>query len=41
MNSRKIFAYCVTEHWHGLPREAVEAPTLEISESHLDMVLDN
>jgi len=29
----------VPEHWHRLPREAVESPSLEILKSQLDMVL--
>ncbi|KAK4831874.1 hypothetical protein QYF61_019886 [Mycteria americana] len=31
----------VTEHWHRLPREVVESPSLEIFENHLDTVLSN
>jgi len=31
----------VTEHWHKLPTEAVESPSLEIFISCLDMVLGN
>lgn len=29
----------VTDHWQGLPRVAVDSPSLEIFKSHLDMVL--
>lgn len=39
-NTRQHFlAVQVTEHWHWLPREAVQPPALEIFESHLDVVL--
>ena len=31
----------MTEHWDRLPREAVEAPSLEIFTSRLDTVLGN
>jgi len=31
----------VTEHWHRLPREVMESPSLEVFTSHLDMVLDS
>ncbi|KFV88637.1 hypothetical protein N308_03532, partial [Struthio camelus australis] len=31
----------VTEHWHRLPREAVESPSLEIFKTHLDVILGN
>ena len=31
----------VTEHWHRLPREVVESPSLQILRSWLDMVLSN
>jgi len=29
----------MTEHWHRLPREAVEYPLLEIFKIHLDTYL--
>lgn len=38
LNNRKQF---VTEHWPKVPRKAVESPSLEIFNSHLDMVLGN
>ena len=31
----------VTEHWHKLPREVVESPSLEILKTQLDDVLSN
>ncbi|KGL83760.1 hypothetical protein N309_09967, partial [Tinamus guttatus] len=40
MNLRKIFLTVrVTEHWNRLPREVVEAPSLEIFKTCLDAVL--
>ena len=29
----------ISEHWHRLPREVVESPSLEIFKTHLDKVL--
>jgi len=40
LNMRKNnFTVRVTEHWHRLPREAVESPSLEILKTLLDKVL--
>ncbi|KFV79884.1 hypothetical protein N308_05341, partial [Struthio camelus australis] len=40
LNLRKnFFPVRVTEHWNRLPREAVEAPSLEIFKTHLDVIL--
>jgi len=40
LNTRKnFFPLRVTEHWHRLPREVAESPSLEIIKTHLDKVL--
>jgi len=40
LNTRKnFFPLRVTEPWPRLPREAVESPSLEIFQTHLDAVL--
>ena len=39
LNPRKNFPLRVTEPWPRLPREAVESPSLEIFQTHLDVVL--
>ncbi|KAK4832569.1 hypothetical protein QYF61_024187 [Mycteria americana] len=42
LNIRKhLFTVRVTKHWHRLPKEVVECPTLETFKRHLDMVLDS
>jgi len=40
LNMRKnFFTQRVTEHWHRLPREVVESPSLEIFKTRLNAVL--
>ncbi|KFV74357.1 hypothetical protein N308_07999, partial [Struthio camelus australis] len=42
LNLRKnFFTVRVPEHWHRLPREAVESPSLEIFKTRLDVILGN
>ena len=42
LNIRKhFFTVRVSEHWHRLPSEVVESPSLEIFKSLLDMGLGN
>ncbi|GAB0182555.1 hypothetical protein GRJ2_000720800 [Grus japonensis] len=41
LNMRKNFTVRVTEHWHRLPREVVESPSLKIFKTHLDVILCN
>ncbi|KAK4816345.1 hypothetical protein QYF61_015659 [Mycteria americana] len=38
---KNFFTVRVTEHWHRLPREVVESPSLEIFKSCLGAVLGN
>jgi len=42
LNSRKhFFTVHVIKHWHILPREVVQFPSLQICKIHLEMVLGN
>jgi len=38
---KKFFTIRVVKHWHRLPREAVEAPSLETFKVRLDRALSN
>ncbi|KFZ68930.1 hypothetical protein N338_12608, partial [Podiceps cristatus] len=38
---KKFFTMRVVRHWHRLPREAVDAPSLEVFKARLDEALSN
>ncbi|KFO55744.1 hypothetical protein N302_01111, partial [Corvus brachyrhynchos] len=38
---KKFFTVRVVRHWHRLPREAVDAPSLEVFKTRLDGALRN
>ncbi|GAB0175514.1 hypothetical protein GRJ2_000016600 [Grus japonensis] len=38
---KKFFPVRVVRHWHRLPREAVDAPSLEVFKARLDEALGN
>ncbi|KFZ56213.1 hypothetical protein N321_14034, partial [Antrostomus carolinensis] len=38
---KKFFTVRVVRHWNRLPREAVDAPSLEVLKARLDEALSN
>ncbi|KFR12710.1 hypothetical protein N306_07708, partial [Opisthocomus hoazin] len=38
---KKLFTMRVVKHWNRLPREAVDAPSLEVFKARLDGALSN
>ncbi|KFZ65186.1 hypothetical protein N338_04841, partial [Podiceps cristatus] len=38
---KKFFTMRVVKHWNGLPREVVDAPSLETFQTSLDWALSN
>ncbi|KFZ56298.1 hypothetical protein N321_03417, partial [Antrostomus carolinensis] len=38
---KKFFPVRVVRHWNRLPKEAVDAPSLEVFEARLDKALSN
>ncbi|KFM06634.1 hypothetical protein AS27_02786, partial [Aptenodytes forsteri] len=38
---KKLFTMRVVRHWNRLPREAVDAPSLEVFKARLDRALSN
>ncbi|KFR17802.1 hypothetical protein N306_11513, partial [Opisthocomus hoazin] len=38
---KKFFTVKVVKHWHRLPREAVDTPSLDVFKARLDGALSN
>ncbi|KFV39485.1 hypothetical protein N341_04531, partial [Tyto alba] len=38
---KELFTVRLVRHWHRLPREAVDAPSLEVFKARLDRALSN
>ncbi|KFR11174.1 hypothetical protein N306_06967, partial [Opisthocomus hoazin] len=38
---KKFFTVRVVKHWHRLPKEAVDAPSLEVFKDRVDGALSN
>ncbi|KFQ74111.1 hypothetical protein N337_08446, partial [Phoenicopterus ruber ruber] len=38
---KQLFSLRVVRHWHRLPREVVDAPSLEVFKARLDGALSN